>query len=485
MARPLHVEFVVRLSTFNLYVSDFPEPGTTLVHNTFSGGFAELTAPTLAALRKADGGQPLDASERELIDPQLADPDVGIVVEDRQTEERAYRAWYETRRSRTDEMSAIVSVTFACNLDCTYCCQSDVLDGTTMKEQVADETARWLADRALEVGARRLRLTLVGGEPLLHPARIERLVEGIRGRVGDRVAVAMNIITNGVFLTRDLVERWLPLGLESAQVTLDGDETTHALTRRSKKRGEDSFATIFRNVIDVCDLIRVVINGNYTEETASGFVPLVKKLAAAGFPAGARINFSPALAALGAPTDAAYRACNWSGSQPELIIAFSDEIRRAGFDAGDPMVVGPCSFHDRHHYAVDPQGHIYKCAGFLGHPEWAIGRTSTGLGPRYHSFANMNPQRECGSCANRPDCGGGCLAAAWTAAGRVEGVNCEKPYFDAYQNDLIARRYLMSTTESPAAAVAAFANLPPLNVKIPDPAPASPRRVTALRVIAA
>src|SRR5262245_18785924 len=164
MARPLHVRFVVRLSTFNLYVSDFPEPGTTLVHNTFSGGFAELSAPTLAALRKADAGHPLDPAESDLIDPELSDPDVGIVVDDRQVEERAYRAWYEARRSRTDEMSAIVSVTFACNLDCTYCCQSDVLDGTTMKEQVADDTARWLAERALEIGARRLRLTLVGGE---------------------------------------------------------------------------------------------------------------------------------------------------------------------------------------------------------------------------------------------------------------------------------------------------------------------------------
>src|SRR6476620_7922206 len=99
MARPLHVRFVVRLSTFNLYVSDFPEPGTTLVHNTFSGGFAELSAPTLAALRKADAGHPLDPSERDLIDPDLSDSNVGIVVEDRPSEEKAYRVWYEGRRS--------------------------------------------------------------------------------------------------------------------------------------------------------------------------------------------------------------------------------------------------------------------------------------------------------------------------------------------------------------------------------------------------
>src|SRR5688572_22309280 len=108
--------FTVRLSAFNLYVADFPEPGTTLVHNTFSGGFAELSAPTLAALRKADAGHALDAAEAELVDPDLLDPNVGIVVDDRQSEERAYRAWYERHRSRSDEMAAIVSLTFACNM---------------------------------------------------------------------------------------------------------------------------------------------------------------------------------------------------------------------------------------------------------------------------------------------------------------------------------------------------------------------------------
>jgi uncharacterized protein len=469
----------VRLSAFNLYVSDFPQPGTTLVHNTFSGGFAELPAAALDALRKADAGRALEPGEHDLIDPALADPDVGIIVEDRQTEERAYRAWYEDRRTRSDEMAVIVSTTFACNLDCTYCCQSDVLDGTNMKEGVAADTARWLGDRALEIGARRLRLTFVGGEPLLHPARIEEMVREVRARVGDRVRVAMHLITNGVFLTRELVDRWLPLGLESAQVTLDGDETTHSITRRSKKRGEDSFAGIFRNVIDVCRLIRVTINGNYTDETTSGFVPLVKKLAAAGFPRGGKINFSPALAALGAPTDASYRSCNWSGSQPEMVIALSDEVRRNGFDSGDPMVVGPCGFHQRHTYAIDPSGHIYKCPGFLGHPEWAIGRVDSGLGPRYETLAGMNPQRECGSCAHRPDCAGGCVAAVWMASGRAEGVNCEISYFDKYTRHLVGRRYAMASAETVAEAVTLF---PPLELA---EAPSSRRRSPALRVLAA
>ncbi len=487
--------FAVRLSAFNLYVSDFPEPGTTLVHNTFSGGFAELPAPTLAALRKADAGHALEPAEQALIDPDLSDPDVGIVVENRQVEEQAYRAYHERRRSSTAEMSVIVSVTYACNLDCTYCCQSDFLDGTTMKEPIVEATATWLAERALAIGTKLLDLVFVGGEPLLHPGRIERILARVRELVGDRVRVVFHLLTNGMFLTRELVEKWVPLGLEGAQVTVDGDEHTHPLTRRSKKRGENSYRQIFQNIIDTCDLIDINVNGNYQAETAGGFVPLIKELATAGFRRGSRVRFTPALTGLGAPSDAAYGSCTWSGSSPELIVTFSDEIRRAGFDPGDPLDIGPCGFHRRHYYAIDPDGSIYKCPGFLGHTQWAIGHVASGLTSRYDALANSNPQRECGSCAHRPECAGGCVASAWLEAGRAEGVGCEIGYFEKHQRDLVSRRYLLATSASTEEALARFP-APPVAIPPPRVAPApsmnvvppagsSGRRSAALRVLAA
>lgn len=464
----------VRLSAFNLYVSDFPTPGTTLIHNTFSGGFVEVEDDVLEVLRRADRGADLSSAEQALVDPALFDRDVGVLVEDRAAEEKAFRAWYEARRSQTDTLDAIVSVTFACNLDCTYCCQADVLDGTTMKLEAAAETGRWLGRRALEIGARRITLSFVGGEPLLHPDRIERVLAEARDVTGDLVDITFKLITNGVFLTRSLVERWVPLGLTGAQVTLDGDESTHSLTRRSKKKGQDSFATIFQNVVDTCGLIAININGNYQDDTAHGFVPLIQRLRAAGFPRGARVHFSPALAALGAPSDAGYSACNFSGSRPELMIAFGDEVRRNGFTATDPLAVGPCELHMRHHYSIDPQGHVYKCPGFLGKTEWAVGHVATGLTPRWERLASMNPMRECGSCAHRPDCGGGCLAASWVAAGRVDGVNCELPYFETHGKALLQRRWATAVTSSPEEAAAL---IPPMAVDTPR------HQIVSLRVI--
>src|SRR5262249_51794850 len=156
------------------------------------------------------------------------DDSVGILVESRAAEEASYRAWHETYRSSTHRLEAIVSITFACNFDCTYCCQSDVLNGRMMKADTGAATAEWLANRALEIGAKELQLAFVGGEPLLHPHRIEQIVADVR-RLAPDIKLSFMLITNGVFLTRELVTRWKPLGLRYAQVTLDGDKSTHSI----------------------------------------------------------------------------------------------------------------------------------------------------------------------------------------------------------------------------------------------------------------
>jgi uncharacterized protein len=233
-------------------------------------------------------------------------------------------------------------------------------------------------------------------------------------------------------------------------------------------------------VIDCADLIAININGNYMEDTAHGFPGLVAKLKAAGLGAKTRMHFSPALQVAGSPTDMPTGSCSFSGSNPALMIALNDEVVRAGFDGGDPLSIGPCGFHTVHNYAVDPQGHIYKCPGFLGKTEWAIGHVDSGLTGRYQQMLDSRPHKQCGSCSNRPDCAGGCVAFEWIARGDADGINCEKPYFESQGDALVMRKY--------ALAVAADDGRDPFElipaVDVPALTPVG-RRSSALRVLAA
>jgi uncharacterized protein len=164
------------------------------------------------------------------------------------------------------------------------------------------------------------------------------------------------------------------------------------------------------------------------------------------------------------------------------MLALGDEIRSHGFGTADPKAIGPCGFHQRHYYAIDPEGQIYKCPGFLGKTEWAIGHVSSGLSPRYERMVNSRPQRECGSCAHRPDCGGGCVAAAWMASGRSEGVNCDKPFFDQFERDVLIRRYALASSDDVEEALSRF---PVVREDVRAALRGSGRRSSSLRVLPA
>ena len=433
----------MRLSAFNRYVPGYPAAGQTLIHNGFSGGFVVVDAATRAALDRMDTGDPLDEQQRGLIDPGYLDEDVGVVVASREAEEQAFRGWYQGWRSARERLSVLISTTFACNLRCSYCFQP-AGPPPTLSAELGAATAAWIAHRAAAIGASSIRLQLTGGEPLLHPERVEQIVAGVRA-LAPACEVTFGLITNGVLLDRRLVQSWVGLGLTGIQVTLDGDQRTHSLTRRGPG-GADTFARSFAGAVGVSDLVQVSVRGNYRPDTAHGFPPLVEQLRRAGLPAGSRVQFLPALAGMGAPPESA-QACTWEGSSPEIRIALADVVLRAGFDPGPLGSLGPCGLHQHHSLAIDPRGHIYKCAGFLGHPEWAVGDVATGLSPRYDEMCAIDPLAACGDCAHRPACGGGCLASAWLATGRPAGVSCEAGYFDRHGDDICTRDYAVAAAE--------------------------------------
>jgi uncharacterized protein len=471
----------MRLSAFNLYVENYPEADDTLIHNTFTGAYVVLPTTEVEILRRAERDEALTDAERAIAsDPDLRDPDVGIVVDSRQREEQEFRSWFEARRARR-KLDAILSINLACNFDCPYCCQAEVMSGKVISKEHADATAAWLAAHAREHDLDEVSLVFCGGEPLLHPERIKRIASQVREALADTdIEVSLALITNGYFLTEEMVSELLPLGLKSAQVTIDGDETTHSLTRVSKK-GEDTFARIFDNVKRASRRIRVAINGNYQDDTVHGFAPLVRKLAEAKLSPETSLLFSPALTVLAAPEGSASGACTRSGSNTSVEVALRDEIWRHGFQASLPHQIGPCEFFDHHAFAVDPEGIIFKCPGFLGYPEWGIGHVTTGLTGRYQQMVNQNPQRLCGSCAHKPNCAGACVAAQWTELGRPEGVNCEKDFLDRVKDESVVRGYLLASSETREEAVAAF---PEPSAPLPLQPMQRGHRPDALRVVA-
>src|SRR5438045_4973070 len=109
------------------------------------------------------------------------------------------------------------------------------------------------------------------------------------------VEMLINVITNGLLMSRELVERLNPLGLNGIKVTLDGDRDAHNRSR-PLRGGQGTFDRIIANVRETAPLTRIAVGGNFDVETADSYPALLDFLAAQEFaPQLSRVTFKPVI----------------------------------------------------------------------------------------------------------------------------------------------------------------------------------------------
>ena len=146
-----------------------------------------------------------------------------------------------------------VLTTLQCNFACDYCFQGDHGDYNKFAEKMSLETAARVARldraRARSRAPETLRAHVLRRRAAAEPAGD---VRPGRARCGTRrrraaCAMAISIITNGLLLTPEVVDRLLPLGLNGVKITLDGDRDTHN-RMRPLRGGQGTFDRIIENI---------------------------------------------------------------------------------------------------------------------------------------------------------------------------------------------------------------------------------------------
>ena len=125
-------------------------------------------------------------------------------------------------------------LTLKCNLDCGHCGSRA---GASRPREMTRETALRVVGELAAMGCRRLSLS--GGEPTTSPYWSDVASEGAR------LGMAINMITNGLTSSRDLVRQAKDAGLVSLGVSLEGLEEEHDRNRRR--------AGLFRRVMDLIE----------------------------------------------------------------------------------------------------------------------------------------------------------------------------------------------------------------------------------------
>ena len=182
----------------------------------------------------------------------------GIVVPEG-FDERA--ALFDLRRRALDTPDALLltlAPTIQCNFRCTYCFETHRQE--VMTPAIEGDLVRFIAHRA--EGVRAITTTWFGGEPLLRLDTLER-VQRFTNELGEArgITIVRSIITNGYFLTADVVQRLQALGdWEMVQVTVDGPPQVHD-SRRMLVGGGGTW----NRIIDNC---RLALDGGHAHRRA-------------------------------------------------------------------------------------------------------------------------------------------------------------------------------------------------------------------------
>src|SRR5262249_52241116 len=224
----------------------------------------------------------------------------GFVVADRETERLGLRQFFRDVREDTGTLKVTILTTLQCNFACDYCIQGDHGDynkhAAKMSPEMAAGVGAWVEGRPDAIAPRRLVLPFFGGEPLLNMPVLYSLAERLHAAANARgVDMRINIITNGLLLSREMVERLNPLGLSGIKITLDGDRDAHNRSR-PLRGGQGTFDRIVANVREVASLRRIAVGGNFDVETAGSYPALLDFLAAQEFaPRLSKVTFKPVI----------------------------------------------------------------------------------------------------------------------------------------------------------------------------------------------
>jgi len=414
--------------------------------------------------RMSSGALSADELDGEALDALGLLQENGFVVQSREEDRRHLDDYLTAVKSDTSELNVTVLTTLQCNFACDYCFQGDHGDynerADRMSPAMGARVAAWIERELDRVRPEKLVLTFFGGEPLLNLPVMYALAEASARAARDRgVEIYINVITNGLLLTPEVVDRLKPWGLNGIKITLDGDRETHN-RMRPLRGGQGTFDRIVENVRAVAGKVRIAIGGNFDESSVDSYPALLEYLKQQDFadklskvffkpivrseavsakgiipltPIAAKENFKgTCMTSVGSGAGTACDSCN---VLDDKLAFLRQETRRLGFPTHDGVHNGPCHVHKAHAHTIGPDGSLYACPGFTGQLALSTGhiddrKESWGESAR-ERFLRLSPWKECGDCAYIPVCAGGCVAASHGQLGDMNVPTCHKPSFDS------------------------------------------------------
>ena len=323
-----------------------------------------------------------------------------------------------------------------CNLRCKYCFAStgDFGQGRKiMPPEVAKKAIDFVIARS---GKRRnIEVDFFGGEPLMAWDTVTQTVDyarSIEEQHGKKFR--FTITTNGLLLDEDK-RKYINENMDNCVLSLDGRKCIND-EMRPTAGGCGSYDVIvpkFKKLVSQRSKDKdYYVRGTFTSKNLD-FTNDVLAIADEGFD---QLSVEPVTSEPGTGYDISEKDLPRIGEEYEKLVDIMQQRRKEGksfnfFHFMVDLQQGPCVIKrlrgcgaGYEYVAVTPDGEIYPCHQFVGHPEFLLGTLDNGKFDmdisNHFSGLNVCTRPKCKDCWAKFYCSGGCAAANFNMNGDIE-----------------------------------------------------------------
>ncbi|MBU7038319.1 MAG: SPASM domain-containing protein [Theionarchaea archaeon] len=370
----------------------------------------------------------------------------GIVVDDGLNESDMLKIRFNRAKYSATSRGFTIIPTHACNLACKYCYQGhgDVLSAT-MNTKTVERTIEFIKKNV--TGCKNLDVNFYGGEPLLVPDIVFRVVEELQHFADESgIHFSASFTSNGTLFTESIIARLKDYNCR-VQITFCGPREVHD-SIRVDKRGNGTYdklisvLTLFKKH-DMAFHIRVDVD----QDNLATIDSLLRDLNEKGF-GGLYIAFCSI------SKDICYTEPDWDLEEVNVkeLALLCKKAQDMGFTTFPVYIhnfVEKCSALPDRYFAIDPKGDIYKCIAASGYPEHRLGTLNEKgeiVDMDYEAYCTWTLRdplliKECAACKFAPLCGGGCSLVAYQKYGSINAAGCKEKELGEIVLTVVKLRY--------------------------------------------
>ncbi|MCK5706070.1 MAG: SPASM domain-containing protein [Candidatus Aureabacteria bacterium] len=429
----------MKASYFNFFINDHPEKGQVLILNTRTQAIA-VFEKELADILQNNSGKVIDLDENKF--SELLEE--GFCIKDDICEKDILESWFHEICYKQKNITATILTTYNCNFACPYCFEGSATNKPeNMTKKTMNNICKWLFTKAIDINAKSINIFFYGGEPLLNKEIIDNISPRIYSFCKHKgITFKFGIVTNGYLIKKQDSDYWKTYGLDFYRITLDGSKTWHNKTR-PLKGNMPTFQTIVNNIRSNTSGVKVLISGNYTKETSTGFYELIEYLSKSDIKEKIHsLSFTPVIKTLASSCRSEHGLCEVNNDVElnQIYLDIKKFYKKHGFkDSRKNISMQTCPFKiNDTNITMTPDGCIYKCPATIGHKEFSVGNVKEiHLNDKNKEIITSDLWKECYPCVYLPICSGGCYYSSYVKEGHFPAIDCQKTFIEkSLTNDL-------------------------------------------------